>query len=229
MELQSMATIEKTKTLTENVRSRFHRSFDASLIRSRLGSTLRLNAACQQLEGQEHLAAASARACLVEARCPHVFNLAFSRSRVVKSKCYSKRAHIALRTAMQCTKHQASTDARADAIKARFAALKPPNTHNTEPKSSLLFLNDDVLYLICLELDRVISLGSTCHRLRAVAAPLLYRKLALSDFRKPVWERPNLMPILDMIESSGGCARFTRQLSIEKHVLAGVSLKRQRR
>ena len=92
-----------------------------------------------------------------------------------------------------------------------------------DSQTSLLVLNDDVLYLICEEVNGVVPLSSTCRRLRTMAAPILYRKLACSDRNKPARNRPNLEAFLDVVETSECCARFTRQLAIKKNEVAVVT------
>lgn len=91
----------------------------------------------------------------------------------------------------------------------------------TEP--SLLALNDDVLYLICCHLPRVTPLSSTCRRLRNVAAPLFWRRMAVSEGGKANDRRSSLGELLPVLRTSPACARFTRQLSIVTSVFDEVS------
>lgn len=75
-------------------------------------------------------------------------------------------------------------------------------TVRADHTKDLLDLNDDVLYLICVEMDLeyrlasqkatpnalpprpLLDLGSTCKRLHDIAAPLLYRKLIHKEMRR---------------------------------------------
>lgn len=93
---------------------------------------------------------------------------------------------------------------------------------DTEPQTSILILNDDILHLICVELGNVVALSSTCRRLRTIAGPVLCKRVAFSDGLYPC-QRTSLEDFLKMLATDSRYARFTHRLSVQKHVLAEIS------
>lgn len=94
-------------------------------------------------------------------------------------------------------------------------------------------LNDDVVYLICLAAARagrsvthetqddvkpspiLLSLCSTCKRVREIGAPLIFRKATLTDCKTNLVRLPSIDPWLTCMERSKSFQRHMKFLNVE--------------
>ena len=106
-------------------------------------------------------------------------------------------------------------------------------TQRDQPTRSILGLNDDILYLICLTTDRekftplgtslqcqrrwssLTSFCSTCKRTREIGAPLLFRKGTLTDCKTDRIRLPSIDPWLTCMERSDYYQRHMKVLHVE--------------
>jgi len=108
------------------------------------------------------------------------------------------------------------------------------NDSGTNRPESILRLNDDVLYLICQQIEadylraksmsswdsapprHLLEFAATCKRLRAIAAPITYSRLTHTDDYKTTSQFPLSSRFLYTLENSGLYQQYAREVTFRK-------------